>query len=238
MNRGLDIRVCAWSAPAALLCFLASLLLAMRFVPPLSPLLDAAEIATIYQQNSVGIRVGAVLMVAATMLLLPWTAAISAVLEQAEHPLRALSKTQLISGVLAFSPLMFASFFFATAAFRADRSIDLVYLTNDLGWIFLVMTPGLIQPLAIGLAIVLDSSREKLLPRWLGWFNLWIATLFAGGILIPLFKTGPFAWNGLFAFWIPAGLFSIWVGAMVIGLLGAARSLDQYSGRLNGKYAG
>ncbi|MET0547443.1 MAG: hypothetical protein ABWZ40_14160 [Caulobacterales bacterium] len=195
-------------------------------MPPLPPTLSAEEIAAIYRNNNVGIKLGAVFMVLATMLLLPWTAAISAVLEQADKPLRALSKTQLASGVLAFTPLMFASFMFACAAYRPERSADLIYLMNDLGWIVLVMTPGAIQPLAIGLAILFDKSANPLFPRWLAYLNLWLGTLFAGGVLNPLFKTGPFAWNGIIAFWIPAGIFSIWVGAMVVGLLRAAKKID------------
>ena len=224
--QSLDIRICAWAGPCACVLFVAALLIFMRFIPPMPPTLGAAEVAGIYHVNSVGIRLGAISMVFASTLLLPWTAAISAVLEKADSPLPALSKTQMISGVLAFSPLMFCSFFFAAAAFRSERGSDLVYLLNDVGWIFLVMTPGMIQPLAIGIAILLDKSADPLLPRWLGYLNLWLATLFACGVFNPLFKTGPFAWNGLMAFWIPACIFSLWITCMMVGLTGAARKLE------------
>ena len=40
-----------------------------------------------------------------------------------------------------------------------------------------------------------------MLPRWLGWFNLWAQIIYLPGILIPYFKSGPLAWNGLLAFW-------------------------------------
>jgi len=31
--------------------------------------------------------------------------------------------------------------------------------------------------------------------------------MFTPAIILPFFKSGPFAWNGLFVFWIPATVF-------------------------------
>ena len=33
--------------------------------------------------------------------------------------------------------------------------------------------------------------------------------------LDSFFKTGPFAWNGLLVFWVPAAAFCVWMAAMV-----------------------
>lgn len=224
--RGREIRLCAWSAPVATIFFVLALLVAMRFVPPLSPLLSADDISLIFRSNDTGIKLGAVLMVLATMLLIPFTGAISAVLDNMDEPPKALSKTQQLSAVLAFAPLMYASYMFAAAAFRPERSPELILALSDLGWIFLVMTPGLVQPVAIGFAIIFDRSIQPLFPRWLAFLNFWFGSMFAGGMLNPLFKRGPFAWDGVIAFWVPAGIFSIWVMAMFICLLRASRMLD------------
>ena len=32
--------------------------------------------------------------------------------------------------------------------------------------------------------------------------------------VIPFFKIGPFAWNGLVGFWIPATVFGLWMLVM------------------------
>lgn len=31
------------------------------------------------------------------------------------------------------------------------------------------------------------------------------------GILIPFFNSGPFAWNGLFSFWLVLNIFFLWL---------------------------
>jgi hypothetical protein len=38
-----------------------------------------------------------------------------------------------------------------------------------------------------------------------------------------LFKSGPFAWNGLVGFWCPALGFSVWITALAFALLRAIR---------------
>lgn len=34
------------------------------------------------------------------------------------------------------------------------------------------------------------------------------------GGLVTFFKSGPFAWNGILAFWLPLTVFGIWYGVM------------------------
>ena len=77
------------------------------------------------------------------------------------------------------------------------------------------------QNIAIGAAIVGDKSANPIFPRWVGFFNFWVAILFIPGALIPFFKSGPFAWNGLFSFWIPATVFGVWFIVMLTMLLKA-----------------
>jgi hypothetical protein len=47
------------------------------------------------------------------------------------------------------------------------------------------------------------------------------ALAFAGGALSICFTTGPFAWNGLVAYWIPVFAFGFWILGMSILLLRA-----------------
>ncbi|MCX2935024.1 hypothetical protein ORI20_32730, partial [Mycobacterium sp. CVI_P3] len=50
--------------------------------------------------------------------------------------------------------------------------------------------------------------------RWSGYLSLWTALLLGPAGLVPLFKDGPFAWNGIFGFWMVLIAFCIWVAAI------------------------
>jgi hypothetical protein len=51
-----------------------------------------------------------------------------------------------------------------------------------------------------------------------------LALVFVPAALIPFFKTGPFAWNGVLSFWLPVGLFVVWLFVMWSVLTKAIRS--------------
>jgi hypothetical protein len=43
------------------------------------------------------------------------------------------------------------------------------------------------------------------------------------GFAVGLFKVGPFAWNGVIAFWVPAVVFGIWFNLMIFAMLKAIK---------------
>lgn len=216
---------CAWCGIGFLLLFTAGWWFLARFLPPPAPSLDAAEVAAIYQQHTGGIRFGLVLAMIAAALTAPWVAVIAIQLRRIEGNTPALAHTMLVAGAVGVLVLLLPTLLWTTAAFRPERGADLVMLLNDLGWLLFVMTfsPFFIQNLVIGLAILGDKGAEPVFPRWLGYFNIWVAILFVPGGLVTFFKTGPFAWNGLLAFWLPLVVFFIWFLIMFAALLSAIR---------------
>lgn len=70
-----------------------------------------------------------------------------------------------------------------TALFRPKRSIEATPTLNDTAWL-----------LFVGLCAA-------------GFLNIWIALLFMPAAIMSFFKSGPFAWNGLLSFWVPATVF-------------------------------
>ncbi|MCX2935066.1 hypothetical protein ORI20_32970, partial [Mycobacterium sp. CVI_P3] len=57
--------------------------------------------------------------------------------------------------------------------------------------------------------------------RWSGYLSLWTALLLGPAGLVPLFKDGPFAWNGIFGFWCPLTVFCVWVAMITWRLITA-----------------
>ena len=88
---------------------------------------------------------------------------------------------------------------------------------NDFAWLSFVtvFSPPLAQYACIGLAVLMDKGTQTIFPRWLGFLNLWVVLLIIPSGLAVFFKTGPFAWNGLRAFWLAIAAFGSWVSVML-----------------------
>jgi hypothetical protein len=216
-------RICAWSGPVAAIIWVVGLLFLARFIPPIPPSLDAAGVAARYAHNTIGIRAGMVMVLIGGALYGSWTASITVQLKRIEGKSSVMAYTQLALGTAFVLVFVVPVVFWQAAAFRPEGSPEITQRLNDLAWMsFLIPVPVItVQGLAITLAILSDRSSAPVFPRWVGWFNLWAQIIFLPGCLIPFFKHGILAWNGLLAFWIPVGVFTAWMIILSWALLRA-----------------
>lgn len=199
---------------------------AAGFFPPHLPSASAEEIAAIYQRDAIGIRIGMIVIMMAGALYAPFTAAIAAQMRRIEHRATpVLTYTQLAAGIATILLFLTPALIWTVAAYRPERPAEITQALNDLGWFFFVMpfVLGFTQNLALGFAVISDKRPRPVFPRWLGYFNFWIALLFVPGCLITFFKAGAFAWNGLLAFWLPASVFGPWFFVVSIYVMKAAK---------------
>jgi len=219
-----------WCGILAVALITAAFVPLMGFLPAPAPSASAADIAAMYRDNAFGMVVGATLLVSAFAMMIPFYALISGHLEAMElgggFTGSPLAKAQMALGVMAVCvPGTVGAACWMAAGYRPERPDEIILLLNDIGWmiIFSVVMAGLLQAVVIGIAIFTDRSAAPVFPRWLGYFNVWIGVAFLPGGLLALFKTGPFAWNGLFCYWLGLGAFGLWFGVMAWQLLKAAR---------------
>lgn len=192
-----------------------------HFIPPPSPALGPQEVAAFYAAHSVGIRLAAMLFVTGTTCFVVFYAAISIAMMRMAPRSALLSVIQLSSAILSILPLFFAGMFFGAAAFRPERMPELVQALSDVGWVFMIMPASSVLPqmVALGVSILRDRSAQSVFPRWVAYLNFWCAILFQPGLLMLLFQRGPFAWDGLLAFWLPFSVFGLWFFVMFWALL-------------------
>jgi len=216
--------ICTWSALGFAGICLAGFLFA-GFIPPISPNLSAAEVAAIYQKNTLSMRFGVLLIMSSAGFICPFVAALAMQMKRIEGEIGPFTMAQVAAGCITALVFVFAGVFWTGAAFRPDHSVEITRTLNDLGWITMLMTfaPFIVQNLALGFCILSDKHAEPILPRWVGYFNLWVAVSFVPGGLLTFFKTGPFAWDGLFVWWVPFAVFFAWYLAMFYIVLGAVK---------------
>lgn len=234
MNDNLQ-KLSTWCGFVAMSVFFLGLI-TMGFFPALPPSLTPEQVAAIYQDNAFAIRMGALLLVISAMFCGPFDAAIFLQLRRMEGMKRPVcSIGQLASGIANIQFFILPGIFFVIASYRPDRSLEITYALNDIAWIVTMLpwTVGAMQCLCIGAAVLTYGTEKTAYPRWVGYFNIWIAIGMTTSSVIPFFKTGPFAWNGLVGFWIPATVFGIWMAVMAtmtLRAIGKEEEVEQPAG--------
>lgn len=181
------------------------------WVPPVAPMADANAVTQEYL-NLNRIRVGMVICMFTAAIYLPFGAAITDQVSLVEGRFGILSIISacavLGNAILTFYPPVW----WLTAAFRPDRSAELIYLINDAAWLQFIGGITLFIPILLCIAVAAfnDKRENPPFPRWSGYFCLWVFVLILPGQLLFFFKTGPFAWDGLIAFWLALTVFTAW----------------------------
>lgn len=222
MNQMTFQRVCAWSGVICVTLFFAAFFMA-GFVPPMSPSLSMEQVAAHYQEHTTGIRAGMGLMLISSAFYAMFTAVMSGQMKRIPGVSITVVYTQLAAGSFACLTFLMPAIFFIVASFRPERSPEITQTLNDLSWIMMVIPwmPFMAQNFSFAFAIFSDKRAQPLFPRWLGYLNIWAPVSFTPAIMLPFFKSGPFAWSGLFVIWIPASIFIVWFAIVTHRLLKA-----------------
>jgi hypothetical protein len=192
-------------------------------IPPLNPNDTAEQTAQIYTDRQLRMQIGFALMIFFAYLYAPFFAVLSRQVRRIEGYWGAMSVTQILLSVTFPFGFSLCSVFAALAAYRPERNPDVTQALNDVFWFIFVglVGPLITQVVIVALATFIDKREVPSFPRWFGYFNIWYAVLGVPGCAIYVFKTGPLAWNGIFAFWIPLTVFVIWIIVTAVVLLKA-----------------
>ena len=98
----------------------------------------------------------------------------------------------------------------------------LTFVTTDQYYIFMWVAIAVI-------ALVPNTVVHTPFPRWFGYYTAWTALMFEAGALAFLTRSGPFAWNGLLAFWSPVVTFFAWMIVTAVLLFRAIALQDEVS---------
>ena len=208
-------RVQLWSVYSVfgfVVLFLIGWVLLARMIPPPSPMNTPEQIGRFYRDHLFGIRVGMVLAIFASALLLPWGGAICAQMLRLEGPRAPLTWAWIAAQGCVVIEFVYPCAFWLVAAFRPD-DVSRVQTFNDMGWLpFLgIVCTGMFQMVALAVATLRDQRAEPVYPRWFAYFQLWCALGVGLTFGVWIFKTGPLAWDGLIGFWIPVSVYFVWV---------------------------
>jgi hypothetical protein len=219
--------LCVWAGPVLLVSLGVGVVVLAGFVPGPHPAAGAKQIASQYVHNLGGIRAGLCLFMAGIALIAPWGAAVAAQTNRARLGTPVLTYTQLACVAASLMIGLLSCIAWGAASFRAGHvSAETTRTFNDLGWILFIFdwSPLAVWYLAVGAAIFLDPSDRPVFPRWAGYLCIWTAALSVPGGFTIFFKTGPLAFNGLLALWIPLAVFGIWIVCMTVLVI---KAIDQ-----------
>src|SRR5262249_28078218 len=156
------------------------LILLAGFVPTHSPGQTAEQTARFIIDNRTGIRWGMILSMFSASLLMTYSVSMATHMRRIEGRFPALAMIQFGLGAIFVLEFIYLLFFWQAATFRVDRAPELIQLLDDMAWIpFVGLTStAVVQVACFGIAVLLDRRERPILPRWLGYYNLWVALMF------------------------------------------------------------
>jgi hypothetical protein len=141
-----------------------------------------------------------------------------------------LSIVEQMGGAVTTVVILVGGICWLTVGFRVEeRSQEIIRTLHDFGWMFFDTTymATSLQMTAVAIVLLNDKRAVPLFPAWVAWFSIFTAAVFVPITLIPFFLDGPFAWNGMFNYWVGFTPFFIWVTIYICHAFKAIARLEQ-----------
>ena len=223
-------RVLIWMGLAMSMIWFGAYALLMGFFPPPPPSMPAVQVVELYTQHITQFRIGVVLTLVFCGFNLPWGVVFSVQLARREKGVPIWAIMQGLASVLSTVLFFLPPIFWAVAAFSPERDPAITLLMHELAFLTFLTPIGAfplqLMPIVV-VALTRQDKDDEAFPRWVGWLSLWVMVAAEPAVVAVMFKAGPFAWNNLFPFWVPIGIFGPWMGALIYTLLRAIKRQEQ-----------
>lgn len=186
----------------------------MHMVPPPDATMSADAVAAFYQEHKTAIQIGAVIASWTAAFMIPFWAVLGIQISRQETGKPVWTVMAIGGGVLMSIFLVLPPLFWGVAAFTPDRAPEVTQLMHQLGVLTWITTDQIYIFNWVALIVICflpQTAPHSPFPRWYGYLCAWIGLMFEAGAIAFLTKTGPFAWDGLLAFFSPASLFCVWI---------------------------
>jgi hypothetical protein len=130
------------------------------------------------------------------------------------------------------NPARAAADFLGRRGVRPDAGPEITAIMHELAMLTFVTTDQYYIFMWVAIAVIAlipNTVVHTPFPRWFGYYTAWTALMFEAGAIAFVTRSGPFAWNGLLAFWSPVVTFFAWMIVMAVLLFKAIALQDEAS---------
>lgn len=220
----------AWSPFIFSALIIVGWLIIAGFWPIHKPLSSPQDVATFFRTNLFRIRFGLVVAMFGSAFFIPFTSTLSYFVSQIEGRTGPLTFWVLLGGFANTLFGFYPQIWWLVEAYRPEeRSEEIISFFNDFIWINLIGAATLVYMmfLGVGVASLVDKKQPAIFPRWFGYFSIFVVLANCPAQALYFFKSGPFAWNGLFSFYLPFTTFFVWI--LSAGLLMRSALIREHS---------
>ena len=200
-------------------------------IPPLSPEWTGDQMAHHFRTHAGVVRAGMVASMSFAVLYMVWGMSITKVMETLETDgNNILSQLQIWGAGLTVVPILVSSSFWLTGAYRPEAlDPSILQMLYDMAWLLIDLAYSVtsVQMFALGVLFLSDQRAVPLIPKWVSWYSIWVGFMFIAEVLMPYFKSGLFARDGILNFWIEFVIWFVFILIVTLYILKAIARLER-----------
>lgn len=229
-------RALAWCGPIFIGAFLFFFGILGHNLPPVGADLTPQQLTQHYIDNGMSIRIGMSVCIVFATFYIPWGVAVSRLMRRIEGGEGMLGNLQMLGAAISSVIIIVPCGLWLMCSIEAPTiQPETIHLLYWMGWMIIDLgyMAFTFQIAAEAIVFLRDPRGKPLVAPWVCWAGFVTCAAFFMENLIPFFKTGPFAFHGLFNFWVAYGTWFVWVIGLSYYVITAITRLQQEDGALS-----